>query len=107
MSAFAIALSAIFRDRNMAVDVEYRAGGGIPGVFVRAVKASPTVDMDYQSTRLRSDALIVDVMVSQVPQPRPDDAVVMDGETYLIDGEPERDSEGLVWRLSLVVEDLT
>lgn len=107
MSAFAIALSAIFRDRNMAVDVEYRAGGGIPGVIVRAIKASPTMDMDYQSTRLRSDALIVDVMVAEVAQPRPDDAVVLDGDIYLVDGEPERDSEGLIWRLSLVPEDLT
>lgn len=106
MNAFAVAVGTIFRDRNMATDVEYRAGGGIPGVIVRAVKASPTVDMDYQATRLRSDALIVDVMVSEVAQPRPDDAVVLNGDIYLVDGEPERDSEGLIWRLSLVPEDL-
>lgn len=106
MNAFSVAVGAIFRDRNMATDVEYRAGGGIPGVSVRAVKASPTVDADWQATRIRSDAMVVDVMVAEVAQPRPQDVVVIDGDIFVVDGEPERDSEGLVWRLMLVPEDL-
>lgn len=106
MNAFAVAVGAIFRDRNMATDVEYRAGGGIPGVTIRAIKANPTVDADWQATRIRSDAMVVDVLVADVAQPRPQDVVVIGGDLFVVDGEPERDSEGLIWRLSLVPEDM-
>jgi hypothetical protein len=37
--------------------------------------------------------------VSEVAEPRAGDRVVVDDETFVIQGEPVRDSERLVWTL--------
>jgi hypothetical protein len=37
--------------------------------------------------------------VSEVATPRPDDRLVIDGEAFVVQGEPLRDRERLVWTL--------
>jgi hypothetical protein len=42
----------------------------------------------------------VGVRVIEVASPRPDDQLIVDGKTFIIQGEPERrDPERLVWTL--------
>jgi hypothetical protein len=38
---------------------------------------------------------------AEVPNPRPDGRIKIDGEAFLIQGEPVRDRERLVWTLDL------
>lgn len=105
MSAFAVACRAMFRDRNMAADAQYLPGGLGPAYIVRVITARPDIVLDYQATRLRADSTLIDVQVSEVPDPRPGDAFVLDGVYLVIDGEPVRDDDRLTWRLSLLPED--
>jgi hypothetical protein len=42
------------------------------------------------------------VRVIEVANPRPDDQLIVDGQTFVIQGEPERrDPDRLVWTLDL------
>jgi hypothetical protein len=42
------------------------------------------------------------VRTSEVASPRPDDQLVVDGQTFVIQGEPERrDPDGLVWQMDV------
>ena len=43
----------------------------------------------------------MDLRVAEVSNPRPGDRVEMDGEAFLIQGEPVRDRERLVWTIDL------
>ena len=42
-----------------------------------------------------------DLRVAEVANPRPGDRVETDGEAFLIQGEPVRDRERLVWTVDL------
>ncbi len=44
---------------------------------------------------------IIDLRVAEVPNPRPGDRVEIDGDAFLIQGEPVRDRERLVWTVDL------
>jgi len=41
------------------------------------------------------------VRVTEVAAPRPGDRLVLDGETFVVQGEPVRDRERLVWTLDV------
>jgi hypothetical protein len=40
-----------------------------------------------------------DVRVSQLPAPRPDEQILIGDETFLIQGEPIRDRDRLIWTI--------
>ena len=42
-----------------------------------------------------------DLRVAEVPNPRPGDRLEIDGDAFLIQGEPVRDRERLVWTVDL------
>ena len=42
-----------------------------------------------------------DLRVAEVANPRPGDRIEIDGEAFLIQGEPVRDRERLVWTVDL------
>jgi len=43
----------------------------------------------------------VDLSVAEVPMPRPGERIEIDGEAFLVQGEPVRDRERLVWTVDL------
>jgi hypothetical protein len=43
----------------------------------------------------------IDLRVAQVANPRPGDRIEIDGDAFLIQGEPVRDRERLVWTVDL------
>ncbi len=100
MIAFAAALDALFADGNIAREAVYTADGGAP-VLVRVVarRADETTDFGY--ARIWSETKRVDLRVAEVPNPRPGDRIEIDGEALLIQGEPVRDRERLVWTVDL------
>ncbi|MCC5968773.1 MAG: hypothetical protein JJU15_02380 [Pararhodobacter sp.] len=100
MNAFAAAIDGLFADGNIARDAVYIAEGGVPEL-VRVVTRRADEVTGFGEARLWSETTRVDLRVAEVPAPRPGDRVEIEGEAFLIQGEPVRDRERLVWTVNL------
>ena len=100
MSAFAAAVGALFADPNIGRDAVYIAEGGTP-VLVRVVARRADASTSFGDTRLWSETTRIDMRVAEVPAPRPGDRIEIDSDAFLIQGEPVRDRERLVWTVDL------
>jgi len=100
MTAFAAALDALFADAHLARDVVYTAEGGTPSL-VRVVARRADAITDFGDARLWSETTRIDLRVAEVATPRPGDRIEIDDEAFLIQGEPVRDRELLVWTVDL------
>ena len=100
MTAFADALGVLFVDPNIAVEIWHRDS---EGQFTRArgILRRPDEITEFGSARLLSDTTRIDVRVVDIPDPRPQEQILIGDETFLIQGEPRRDRERLVWTLEL------
>jgi hypothetical protein len=56
---------------------------------------------DFGDARLWSETTRIDLRVAEVANPRPGDRIEIDGDAFLIQGEPIRDRERLVWTVDL------
>ena len=100
MTAFAAAIDDLFADPNIGRDAVYTPEGGVP-VLVRVVARRADAITDFGDARLWSETTRLDLRLAEVPQPRPGDRIEIDGAAFLIQGEPVRDRERLVWTLDL------
>ena len=100
MNAVAIALDALFADSNIGAEAIYTAGGGNP-VLVRVVARRGDSVTGFGEAKLWSETQHFDLRVSEVPAPRPGDRLEIGGDAFLIQGEPVRDRERLVWTVDL------
>lgn len=100
MTAFSAILDALFADPNIGREAIYTSDGGAP-VLVRVVSRQADAITDFGDARLWSETTRVDLRVAEVPAPRPGDRLEVDGEAFLIQGEPARDRERLVWTVDL------
>ncbi|OJG00686.1 hypothetical protein AX761_24380 [Rhizobium sp. 58] len=100
MSAFSAAVGALFADGNIGRDAVYIADGGAP-VLVRLIARRADDVTEFGDARLWSETTRVDLQVAEVPNPHPGDRIEIDGEAFLIQGEPVRDRERLVWTVDL------
>ncbi|TYO83609.1 head-tail joining protein [Oceanicella actignis] len=100
MSVFAAAMEALFADPHLGRDVVYIADGSAP-MLVRAILRRSDEVTGFGEARLWSETTRVDLRVAEVPAPRPGDRIEIDGEAFLIQGEPFRDRERLVWTVDL------
>ena len=100
MSAFAEALGFLFLDPNISVEIWHRDS---EGQFTRArgILRRPDEITEFGSARLLSDTARIDVRVTEIPAPRPQEQILIGEETFLIQGEPRRDRERLVWTIEL------
>ena len=99
MTAIAAAIDLLFADPNLARDAFYHPGNGGEGIPVRVIAKRPDEIVGFGETRIHAGATLLDVRVSEVADPRPGDRLVIDGETYLVQGEPVGDTERLIWTL--------
>jgi hypothetical protein len=99
-SAFAPAIDALFTDPHIARDAVYVSEGGAP-VLVRVVARRADAVTDFGDARLWSETPRLDRRVAEVPNPRPGDRIEIDGAAFLVQGEPVRDRERLVWTVDL------
>ena len=99
-SAFASALDALFADAHLACDIVYIAEGGAPSL-VRAILRRPDDVTGFSEARIWSETTRLDLRLAEVGSPRPGDRIEIDGEAFLIKGEPVRDRERLVWTVDL------
>jgi hypothetical protein len=100
MSLFADVIDTLFGDPNMACDAVYTPDGGAPRL-VRVVARRADETTSFADARIWSETTRVDLRVAEVANPRPGDRVEIDGEAFLIQGEPVRDRERLVWTVDL------
>ena len=100
MSAFAAAMGALFADPDIGRDAIYIADGGAPRL-VRVVARRADAITDFGDARLWSETTRIDLRVAEVANPRPGDRIEVEGEAFLIQGEPVRDRERLVWTVDL------
>ena len=100
MDAVAVALDTLFVDPNIGQEAVYIADVGAP-VLVRIVARRADAISDFGDARLWSETTRVDLRVAEVANPRPGDRIEIDGEAFLIQGEPVRDRERLVWTVDL------
>jgi len=57
---------------------------------------------NFSDARLWSETARVDLRVTEVPNPRPGDRIEIGGDAFIIQGEPVRDRERLVWTVDLI-----
>ena len=100
MSVFAAAIDGLFCDPNIARDAVYVADGGAP-VLVRVVTRRADEVTGFGDARLWSETTRIDLRVAEVATPRPGDRIEIEGEAFLIQGEPMRDRERLIWTVDL------
>jgi hypothetical protein len=100
MSVFAIAVDALFTDPNLAREATYEPADGEP-ILVRVIARRADAITDFGEARLWSETTRLDVRVSEVAAPRAGDRLVLDGEAFVIQGEPVRDRERLGWTLNV------
>jgi hypothetical protein len=100
MNAFAATVDTLFADPNLARDAIYRAGGVDPSIPVRVIVRRPDRIGDFGDTRIASETATFDVRTSEI-EPGEGDTLEIDGVTYIIQGEPLRDSERLIWTIEV------
>ena len=99
-SAFASAMEILFTDPNIGREAVYTSDGGAP-LLVRIVSRQADAISDFGDARLWSETTRIDLRVAEVPAPRPGDRLEMGGDAFLVQGEPVRDRERLVWTVDL------
>jgi len=100
MNALSAAIEILFADPNIGTEAIYIPDGGAP-VLVRVVARRADAVTDFGDARLWSETTRIDLRVAEVPNPRPGERIEISSEAFVIQGEPVRDRERLVWTLDL------
>ena len=99
MSAFAAAVDALFADPNLAREATYEPADGDPfPVRVIARRADADHRLRRRAALVGDDALRRAGRARSRPRVRATGSS-LDGETFVVQGEPVRDRERLVWTL--------
>ncbi|MBC9248328.1 hypothetical protein H4P12_16795 [Paracoccus sp. 11-3] len=102
MTAFAAALDRIFAHPDMGTPAVWIAAGTSEERPIRLIRRAPDRITEFGSARILSDTLTADIRVSDLPDPRPGDLIVIGADSYAIQGEPLRDRDRLIWTVELV-----
>ena len=100
MSAFPLAVDVLFGNPHLVQQAIYRPAAG-DAFAIRIIARRADAITDFGDARLWSGTTRLDLRVAEVPNPRPNDRIEIDGEAFLIQGEPVRDRERLVWTVDL------
>jgi hypothetical protein len=100
MTAFSSALDSLFGDPNIARTAIYTPAVGAP-FPVRVIARRADAVTEFGGGRLWSETTRLDLRVCEVAEPRPGDRIVIDGEAFVVQGEPVRDRERLVWTIDV------
>jgi hypothetical protein len=95
MTVFAGAVDATFA--AFGIDALYTPVAGEP-VVVRVTAKRPDTLVGFGETRIHAETTTFELRASEVASPRPGDQLALGGETFVVQGEPERrDPDRLVW----------
>jgi hypothetical protein len=99
MTAFQDAVDAAFA--AFGIDAVHTPAGGEP-VAVRVIARRPDAIVGFGETRIHVETATFELRASEIASPRPDDHLIVGGETFVVQGEPERrDPDGFVWTLDV------
>ena len=98
MTVFAAAVDALFADPNLGREAVYEPADGDP-FPVRVIARRADAVTDFGEARLWSETTRFDVRVAELAAPRSGDRIVIDSDGFVVQGEPVRDSERLVWTI--------
>lgn len=101
MAVFAAAMDRIYANPSMAVAELWISGTTSEESSIRVIRRAPDRITEFGAARLMSDTMVLDVRVSDLPDPRPGDLIVIGTDSFTIQGEPVRDSDRLIWTLDL------
>jgi hypothetical protein len=101
MNVFAAAVDRIYANPSMAVAALWISATTSEERPIRVIRRAPDILTDFGAGRFVSDTTVVDVRVSELPEPRPGDLIVIGADSFTIQGEPMRDRERLIWSLDL------
>ena len=83
------------------IDAVYTPAEGGP-VPVRVIARRPDTIVGFGETRIHAETATFEVRASEVSNPHPGDQLVVDGQTVVVQGEPERrDPDRLVWSVDV------
>ena len=69
---------------------------------MRVIARRPDTIVGFGETRIHTETATFDVRASEVTSPRPGDQLMVGGETFVVQGQPERrDPDRLVWSLDI------
>ena len=99
VTAFAGAVDATFA--AFGTDAVYTPAGGEP-VAVRVIAKRPDTIVGLGEARIHTETATVELRAGEVAAPRPGDRLAVGGETFAVQGEPERrDPDRPVWTLDV------
>ena len=101
MNVFAAAIDRIFANPFMAVVALWISGTTSEESSIRVIRRAPDRITEFGGAHFVSDTMVLDVRVSDLPDPRPGDLIVIGTDSFTIQGEPLRDSDRLIWTLDL------
>jgi len=101
MNAFATAMDRIFSNADVAVAAVWISGTTSQELPIRVIRRAPDRITDFGSARILSDTTTLDVRVSELADPKPGDLIILGTESFVVQGEPARDAERLIWTLDL------
>ena len=69
---------------------------------VRVIARRPDTIVGFGETRIHAETASFEVRASEIASPRQGDQLTVDGETFVVQGGPERrDPDRLVWSLDV------
>jgi hypothetical protein len=99
MTVFQGPVDATFAAFGM--DAVYTPAGG-EAVPVRVIAKRPDTIVGIGETRIHAETATFELRASEVANPRPGDQLIVNGQTFVIQGEPERrDPDRLVWTVDV------
>ncbi len=101
MNVFVVAMERIFANPSMAVAALWISGTTSEESPIRVIRRAPDRITEFGAARFVSDTMMVDVRVSDLPDPLPGDLIVIGADSFTVQGEPIRDRERLIWSVDL------
>jgi hypothetical protein len=85
----------------IGIDAVYTPAGGEPAP-VRVIARRPDTIVGFGATRIHTETVTFEVRASEVANPRSGDQLTVGGESFVVQGEPDRrDPDRLVWTLDV------
>lgn len=97
MNAFAAGTDALFEDPNISRNAIWRSGDAGEGTPVRVVLRTPDQIGTFGGGRFVATGRMLACRVTEIADLEPGDSFEMDGDIFIVQGEPVRDGEGLIW----------
>lgn len=101
MTLFALAMDRIYANPSMAAAALWISATTSEERPIRVIRRAPDRITEFGAGRFVSDSMMVDVRLSDLSDPRSGDLIVIGTDSFIIQGEPVRDRERLIWTLDL------